>query len=92
MSRPHDADPGARPSGRTRSTSALAVLALVFAFVFAPLGIILGHLARGRIQRTGQPGARLATAGLALGYIITVSVATTVITVAALIARQHVHG
>jgi hypothetical protein len=49
----------------------MAILSLVFAFVFAPVGIVLGHLARRQIRQTGEQGSGLATAGLVLSYIFT---------------------
>ena len=57
--------PGAR-------TNVMAILALVFAFVFAPAGIVLGHVAKKQIRETGEQGGGLATAGLVLSYIFTV--------------------
>lgn len=54
-----------------RPTNTLAILALIFAFLFAPLGIIFGHIARGQIKRTGEDGDALALAGLIIGYIFT---------------------
>ncbi|MEV6629738.1 DUF4190 domain-containing protein [Actinoplanes sp. NPDC051470] len=53
------------------TTNTLAILALVFAFVFAPAAIVLGHLAKKQIRETGEQGDGLATAGLWLGYIFT---------------------
>ncbi|GIF24335.1 hypothetical protein BJ973_007814 [Actinoplanes tereljensis] len=53
------------------STNTLAILALVFAFVFSPAAIVLGHLAKKQIRQTGEQGEGLATAGLWLGYIFT---------------------
>ena len=53
------------------TTNTLAILALVFAFVFAPASIVLGHLAKKQIRQTGEQGEGLATAGLWLGYIFT---------------------
>ncbi|MFF5174238.1 DUF4190 domain-containing protein [Micromonospora sp. NPDC000089] len=50
----------------------MAILSLVFAFVFAPAGIVLGHLAKRQIQRTGEEGEQLATWGLILSYVFTV--------------------
>jgi hypothetical protein len=47
----------------------MAIAALVMAFVFFPLGIVLGHLARGQIKRSGEGGRGLATAALILGYL-----------------------
>ncbi|GIM96015.1 DUF4190 domain-containing protein [Paractinoplanes toevensis] len=52
-------------------TNTLAILALVFAFIFAPASIVLGHLAKKQIRQTGEQGEGLATAGLWLGYIFT---------------------
>jgi len=49
----------------------MAVLALVFAFVFAPLGIVFGAIGRRQTRRTGQNGKGLATAGLVLGIVFT---------------------
>jgi hypothetical protein len=49
----------------------MAIMALVFAFVFAPVGIVLGHMARRQIAQTGEEGQGLATAGLIIGYILT---------------------
>ncbi|AGL21119.1 DUF4190 domain-containing protein [Actinoplanes sp. N902-109] len=52
-------------------TNTMAILALVFAFVFAPAAIVMGHVAKRQIRQTGESGEGLATAGLWLGYIIT---------------------
>ncbi|GAA2706264.1 DUF4190 domain-containing protein [Micromonospora olivasterospora] len=60
------------PPGPGRGTNVLAVLSLVFAFVFAPAGIVLGHVAKRQIQRTGEEGDQLATWGLILSYVFTV--------------------
>lgn len=57
--------------GQPAGVNVLAILTLVFAFVFAPAGIVLGHLARRQISRTGEQGAQLATWGLVLSYIFT---------------------
>ena len=53
-------------------TNGMAIAALVGALLFAPLGIILGHIARSQIKRTGEGGRGLATAGLIIGYIFTI--------------------
>jgi hypothetical protein len=53
------------------STNTMAILALVFAFIFSPAAIILGHVAKKQIRQTGEAGEGLATAGLWLGYIFT---------------------
>ncbi|MEJ7703928.1 MAG: DUF4190 domain-containing protein [Geodermatophilaceae bacterium] len=53
-----------------RGTNALAILAIVFAFVFAPLGIVFGSMARNQIKNTGEEGSGLALAGIIVGSII----------------------
>jgi hypothetical protein len=53
----------------TGQTNTMAILSLVFAFVFWPLGIVFGHLARKQIRQTGEGGAGLAKAGLILSYV-----------------------
>jgi hypothetical protein len=52
-------------------TNTLAILALVFAFIFSPAAIVMGHLAKRQIRQTGEQGEGMATAGLWLGYIFT---------------------
>ena len=60
------------PNVAARGTNTMAILSLVFAFVFAPLGIVFGSMARKQIASTGEDGAGLAKAGLILGVIFTV--------------------
>ncbi len=52
-------------------TNTMAILALVFVFVFSPLAIVFGHIARKQISQTGEQGSGLATGGLIGGYILT---------------------
>lgn len=52
-------------------------------FVFFPLGIVLGHVARGQIKRTGEGGRGLATA-LIIGYL-QVAVMVAIIGIAAVL-------
>jgi hypothetical protein len=54
------------PAGTTNGT---AIAALIFAFLFWPVGIILGHIARSTIRRTGERGEGLALAALIISYI-----------------------
>lgn len=61
-----------QPPPATPGTNVMAILALIFAFVFAPLGIVFGVIGRRQIDRTGEGGRGLATAGLVLGIIFTV--------------------
>jgi peptidyl-prolyl cis-trans isomerase B (cyclophilin B) len=49
-------------------TDPLAVGALVSAFFVPIAAIVLGHLALGRLDRTGGQGRGLAIAGLVIGY------------------------
>lgn len=59
--------PTAAPSG---GSNVLAVLALVFGLLGGGLvAVVLGHLARGQIRRTGERGDGMAIAGLVLGYL-----------------------
>ncbi|UXA08380.1 sensor domain-containing protein [Mycobacterium sp. SMC-2] len=70
--------PPAEPPYR-RPVNVLATLSLVFAFVFAPVGAILGHAGLAQIRRTGELGRDRARAGLALSYaFIAVGVAALV--------------
>ncbi|WP_435054766.1 DUF4190 domain-containing protein [Micromonospora aurantiaca (nom. illeg.)] len=63
--------PGQGPGPGPRGTNVLAILSLVFAFVFAPAGIVCGHLAKRQIRQTGEDGDQLANWGLILSYIFT---------------------
>jgi hypothetical protein len=63
----------------------MAIVAFVMVFVFWPLAIVFGHIARGQIKRRGEEGKGFATAALILGYlallatIIIVAVAVVVV-------------
>src|SRR5258708_21424781 len=58
-----------------RRTNSLAVASLICALAQPFMGvttipaIILGHMARGQIRRTGEDGDGLATSGLVLGWV-----------------------
>ena len=54
-------------------TNALAIASLVCAFLFAPLGIVFGHLSLSQIRRSGEDGRGLAIAGLVIGYVVTIA-------------------
>ena len=54
-------------------TNALAIASLVCAFLFAPLGIVFGHLSLSQIRRSGEDGRGLALAGLVIGYVVTIA-------------------
>src|SRR5205814_2445867 len=60
-----------QPMTSSGQTNVMAILSLVFAFVFSPLAIVFGHIAKKQIKERGEEGDGLATAGLVLGYIFT---------------------
>ena len=61
----------AQPAQAQPGTNAMAILALICAFVFAPLGIVFGYMAKKQIKQTGEQGEGLANVGLVLGYVFT---------------------
>jgi peptidyl-prolyl cis-trans isomerase B (cyclophilin B) len=65
-------------------TNGMAIAALILVFLFYPIGIILGHVARGQIKRTREGGRGLATAALVIGYL-QVAVTVGIIGVAAVL-------
>lgn len=68
------------PAQQPRKMNTMAILALIFAFVFSPLGIVFGLIGRKQIKRTGEGGRGLATAGLVLGIVfVVVGLATAVL-------------
>ncbi|HYP93835.1 MAG TPA: sensor domain-containing protein [Mycobacterium sp.] len=88
---PYDGDPfaadpypqppviSAPPPPARHKANTFATLSVVFAFLFAPVGAVLGHLGLAQIRRTGQRGHDRALIGLTLSY------AFILITVAALV-------
>jgi Domain of unknown function (DUF4190) len=54
-----------------RPTNTMAIAALVFAFLCAPVGLGLGIAARRQIRRTGEEGDGLALAAVIVGSIAT---------------------
>ena len=54
---------------RRPPVNALATMSLLFAFVFAPVGAILGHRGLAQIRHTGEPGRERAVAGVVLSYV-----------------------
>lgn len=74
-----------------RQTNALAVVSLICAFLFAPLGIVFGHLSLSQIKKSGEEGRGMAIAGLVIGYLLTaVAVLVVVVSVVfiAAVARE----
>jgi hypothetical protein len=66
---PPNFPPAGTPQGEV---NALATLSIVFAFVFAPAGAALGHVALSQIRRRGERGRERALIGLTLSYVIIV--------------------
>jgi eukaryotic-like serine/threonine-protein kinase len=60
-------------------SSTLATLSVVFAFVFAPAGAVLGHLALAEIHRYRRPGRDRALVGLTLSYTVIVAAAVSLV-------------
>ena len=58
---------------RPRPTNGMAIASLICAFLFAPLGIVFGHMSLSQIKRTGEEGHGLAVAGLVISYVVTVA-------------------
>jgi outer membrane protein assembly factor BamB len=80
------------PAGRGAEANTLATLSVIFAFVFAPAGAVLGHLGLSQIARTGQRGRDRALVGLSLSYvIITAAVVSLVVWAATGTSGQHTH-
>lgn len=74
----HRSAPVRRPSANkyvvagsaSERTNTLAILSLVFGVLTTvAVPIVLGHIAKAQIRRTGEGGNGMATAGLVLGYI-----------------------
>jgi len=87
---------GTSPVIPVSTTNGLAIASLVCGlgqFVVGPLAtipaIMLGHMARRQIQRTGQQGASLALVGLLLGWF---AVLLGVVTVVGLAVFAGTHG
>ena len=67
---------------RPRPSNAMSIASLVCAFLFAPLGIVFGHISLSQIKRTGEDGRGLAIAGLIISYVWLALIAVVVAVVA----------
>ncbi|MEO3761060.1 sensor domain-containing protein [Mycobacterium sp. B14F4] len=72
------------PPPPRQEANTFATLSVVFAFVFAPVGAVLGHLGLSQIRRTGQRGRDRALIGLTLSYAFIVIVVVAVVAWAAM--------
>ncbi|HMS32404.1 MAG TPA: DUF4190 domain-containing protein [Candidatus Saccharibacteria bacterium] len=59
------------PQMTQAKTNTMAILSLVFAFIFSPLGIVFGAIGLNQIKKTGEEGKGLAIAGLITSSIFT---------------------
>lgn len=59
------------PFAPVRPTNMMAVLSLVFAFVFSPLGIIFGIIAKKQLKERHEDGDGLALAGIIISSFFT---------------------
>ncbi|MGY4708528.1 peptidylprolyl isomerase [Mycolicibacterium sp. CBM1] len=64
--------PGPYPYPQPPQTNGMAIASLICAFLFAPLGIVFGHISLSQIKKTGEEGRGLAIAGLVISYLVTV--------------------
>jgi eukaryotic-like serine/threonine-protein kinase len=72
------------PATPGNEANTLATLSLVFAFVFAPAGAVLGHLGLSQIARTRQRGRERALIGVTLSYVIITAAVVSLVVWAAL--------
>lgn len=67
---------GPSPTGQP-ATNTLAIVSLIcslaglFVWVSAPVGAILGHIARKQIRERGEQGEGMAMAGIIVGWVLT---------------------
>lgn len=61
--------PQVAPTAHTNGAAIGALICGIIPFFGGLPAVILGHVARGQISRTGERGDGLAVAGLALGYM-----------------------
>jgi hypothetical protein len=64
---------GPQPPSPSGEVNTCATLSVVFAFIFAPIGAVLGHLGLSQVKRTGQRGHDRALIGVALSYTVIVA-------------------
>lgn len=69
----------APPPPRPKPTNGLAIASIICAVLFAPLGVLFGHMSLSQIKKTGEEGRGLAVAGLIVGYSLTVVTVVSVV-------------
>jgi len=68
-------------------TNTMAILSLVFAFLFSPLAIVFGFVAKKQMKERGESGGGLATAGIIIGFLGVLLVILSAIVIA--VAARH---
>ncbi|MEH0058068.1 DUF4190 domain-containing protein [Auritidibacter ignavus] len=63
---------GGMPPQQQPPMNTLSIIGFILAFLFAPVGAILSHVARGQIKKSGERGGGLALAGIIIGWVVTV--------------------
>lgn len=63
--------PAPRMYVQSPRTNTMAILAIVFTFICAPLGIVFGAIARRQIARSGEEGLTMATVAFVVGIVLT---------------------
>ena len=82
--KPVTADRAVGVQSHSSGTNGLALASLITAFLIPVVPIILGHIARSQIRKTGQDGASLALWGLIIGYFsITANLVAVIVVVVA---------
>jgi eukaryotic-like serine/threonine-protein kinase len=81
---PPGAPPVSMPPAHHDEVNTLATLSVVFAFVFAPAGAILGHLGLSQIAKTRQRGRERALVGVTLSYVVITAAVVALVVWAAL--------
>lgn len=66
---PGQQQPPPPPAPPRDEANVLATLSVVFAFVLAPVGLIMGHFGLAQIRRTGERGRDRALVGVTLSYV-----------------------
>lgn len=59
-------------NGMATASMVLGIIGIFSCGLTSILAIIFGHVAHSQIKRTGEGGSGMATAGLVLGYLLTV--------------------
>jgi hypothetical protein len=61
----------AKPTNAMAIASLICSLAGLLVLISAPVGAILGHIARKQIKQTGEEGDGMALAGIIVGWVLT---------------------